>query len=93
VAVIGAADDPQRAELHRVALASPSPGAAVVVGEPSAPGSGGDSDGSGPETSPVVPLLRDRPLVDGAAAAYVCRGFVCDRPVTDPEALRAALRR
>jgi uncharacterized protein YyaL (SSP411 family) len=39
-----------------------------------------------------VPLLADRPLVSGRAAAYVCRGFVCDRPVTDVESLVAALR-
>ena len=36
-----------------------------------------------------VPLLRDRPLVDGRAAAYVCRQFVCAAPVTDRAALRA----
>jgi uncharacterized protein YyaL (SSP411 family) len=87
VAVVGAPGDPRRAELHRVALASPSPGAAVVVGEPS-----GSGAGRADREAPVVPLLRDRPLVDGAAAAYVCRGFVCERPVTDPDALRAALR-
>ena len=29
-----------------------------------------------------MPLLADRPLLDGAPTAYVCRGFVCDRPVT-----------
>ena len=45
-----------------------------------------------------VALLRDRPLVDGRATAYVCRGFVCDAPVTDGRALgeqleRAAARR
>jgi hypothetical protein len=40
-----------------------------------------------------VPLLVDRPLVDGAAAAYVCRGYVCDRPVTTTDALEAALTR
>jgi len=40
---------------------------------------------------PGVPLLAHRPLVDGAAAAYVCRGFVCDRPATTPEELTAAL--
>ncbi len=27
-------------------------------------------------------LLTARPTVDGLPAAYVCRGFVCDRPVT-----------
>jgi uncharacterized protein YyaL (SSP411 family) len=34
-----------------------------------------------------VPLLRDRPLVDGGAAAYVCQGFVCQRPETSAQAL------
>jgi uncharacterized protein YyaL (SSP411 family) len=29
-----------------------------------------------------IPLLRGRTAVDGRAAAYVCRGFVCERPVT-----------
>ncbi|MBN6034593.1 thioredoxin domain-containing protein [Amycolatopsis sp. 195334CR] len=38
-----------------------------------------------------VPLLADRPLVGGEAAAYVCRGYLCDRPVTSVEDLRAAL--
>jgi len=40
----------------------------------------------------AAPLLADRPLVDGRAAAYVCHGYVCDRPVTDPAALTAALK-
>jgi uncharacterized protein YyaL (SSP411 family) len=43
-------------------------------------------DGAGP-----VALLADRPLVDGRAAAYVCEGFVCRAPVTDPAALADAL--
>ena len=34
-----------------------------------------------------VPLLVGRPLVEGKAAAYVCRNFVCEQPVTDPRAL------
>jgi uncharacterized protein YyaL (SSP411 family) len=41
--------------------------------------------------APGVPLLAQRPLVDGGPAAYLCRGFVCDRPVTTPDGLRAAL--
>ncbi|MGC0362867.1 uncharacterized protein YyaL (SSP411 family) [Rhodococcus sp. 27YEA15] len=52
-----------------------APGGAVVVG--------GEPDSS--------PLLADRPLVDGEPAAYVCRGFVCERPVTDLVALASAL--
>ncbi|TDV47041.1 thioredoxin domain-containing protein [Actinophytocola oryzae] len=40
----------------------------------------------------ALPLLTDRPLVDGRPAAYVCRGYVCDRPVTEVADLVAALR-
>ena len=47
---------------------------------------------AGPPDAPGVPLLAARPLVDGAPAAYVCRGFVCDRPVTTPDAVAAAVR-
>src|SRR5258708_10118219 len=39
----------------------------------------------------VPPLLAERGLVDGKPAAYVCEHFVCQRPVTEPEALQAAL--
>ena len=46
----------------------------------------GDTDAAA-----VVPLLADRHGVDGRAAAYVCEGFACLAPVTDADALRAAL--
>jgi uncharacterized protein YyaL (SSP411 family) len=36
-------------------------------------------------------LLRDRPLVEGKSAAYVCEGFVCKRPVTSAEELKKLL--
>ncbi|WP_024800069.1 thioredoxin domain-containing protein [Nocardia sp. BMG51109] len=38
-----------------------------------------------------VPLLADRQPVSGRPAAYVCRGVVCDLPVSDPRELEAAL--
>jgi uncharacterized protein YyaL (SSP411 family) len=34
-----------------------------------------------------VPLLADRPLVEGGPAAYVCEHFVCAAPVTNVDAL------
>jgi uncharacterized protein YyaL (SSP411 family) len=44
---------------------------------------GGSQDG--------VPLLADRPEVDGHAAAYVCERFVCQAPVISIEELAASL--
>jgi uncharacterized protein len=63
-------------ELLATAWRLAPPGAVVVAGAPDQPG---------------VPLLASRPLVDGAAAAYVCRGFVCERPVTEARSLAAQL--
>jgi uncharacterized protein YyaL (SSP411 family) len=38
-----------------------------------------------------IPLLADRPTLEGRPTAYVCEHFVCQLPVTDPEALAAQL--
>jgi uncharacterized protein YyaL (SSP411 family) len=40
---------------------------------------------------PTVPLLQDRGLVNGKPAAYICRNFACQTPVTEAEGLRAQL--
>ncbi|MGQ5260272.1 thioredoxin domain-containing protein [Micromonospora sp. ZYX-F-536] len=71
-----ATDDPAGDPLVSAARRHAPPGAVVVAGRPDQPG---------------VPLLADRPLVDGRPAAYVCRGFVCQRPVTSVEELVAEL--
>ena len=40
-----------------------------------------------------IPLLVGRDAVDGRPAAYVCRGFVCERPMTTVDELTEALLR
>jgi uncharacterized protein YyaL (SSP411 family) len=42
---------------------------------------------AGPEGSAEPPLLRDRPLVDDKASAYVCERFTCQAPVTGAKEL------
>jgi uncharacterized protein YyaL (SSP411 family) len=64
-------------EQARVAYQHAPPGAVVVVGAPDQPG---------------VPLLAGRPMLGGRPTAYVCRGFVCDRPVTTSGELVAQLQ-
>ncbi len=88
VALVGSPDDPGLAALRTVALRSPEPGTVVVTGQ----GDDGTDElrGAGAAET-LVPLLAGRPLVDGRAAAYVCRNFVCDRPVTDPGELAAKI--
>jgi uncharacterized protein len=44
-------------------------------------------------TAPAVPLLEDRDLADGQPAAYVCRDFACQAPVTEVEELSEQLER
>jgi uncharacterized protein YyaL (SSP411 family) len=52
------------------------PGSVIVVGACDAAG---------------VPLLAGRPALEGRTTAYICRGFVCDRPVTTVADLVARL--
>ena len=43
--------------------------------------------GGVPRVHSTIKLLEDRPLVDGKPTAYVCRGYACEKPVTESEAL------
>ncbi|MFJ5221667.1 thioredoxin domain-containing protein [Streptomyces sp. NPDC088400] len=76
VAVVGPEGDERTARLHRTALLGTAPGAVVATGA----AGGGE-----------FPLLADRPLVDGQAAAYVCRRFVCAAPTTEADVLGSEL--
>jgi uncharacterized protein YyaL (SSP411 family) len=80
VAIIGPATDPATASLTR-ALFGPYLPHMVAAG--AAPG---DQD-----AVQATPLLEERGLVDGRAAAYVCTGFACQAPVTEPAALLVEL--
>jgi len=39
----------------------------------------------------IIPLLKDRSLIDGKPTAYVCENFACQKPVTTAEDLREQL--
>jgi hypothetical protein len=39
----------------------------------------------------AIPLLHDRPAIDGRPTAYVCRDFVCSLPVTTADRLKDQL--
>jgi hypothetical protein len=55
------------------------PNRVVVGAAAAAPGAAG------------LPLLADRGAVDGKPTAYVCRRYVCELPVTEPDALARQL--
>ncbi len=76
VVIVGEAADPQRGELHRTALRSTAPGLVVAVGVERPDEAG--------------PFLGKR-TINGATAAYVCRGTTCSAPITDASGLAAAL--
>jgi uncharacterized protein YyaL (SSP411 family) len=96
VAVVG---DPQAADTRALldaarsgyrpfqVVALGSPGGLQLARERQLPSNAADSVGS----ITAVPLLEDRGLVDGQAAAYVCRGLMCQAPITQPQALAARL--
>jgi uncharacterized protein YyaL (SSP411 family) len=75
----------------QVAVVGPEPGRAELLAHARRVAPGGTVVVAGEPDTPGVPLLADRPPVDGAAAAYVCRGFVCDRPSTSTAELTASL--
>jgi uncharacterized protein YyaL (SSP411 family) len=78
VSIVGDAGAADTQALLDACAARYRPHQIIALGQP----------GVGPST---VPLLEGRGLIDGRATAYVCIDFVCQRPVTEPEGLRAQL--
>ena len=78
IAIIGDPDSADTQALLSVVRDGYRPFQVVALGAPS-------------DQPPAVPLLQDRGLVDGGAAVYVCRNYVCQAPVTTPQALELLL--
>jgi uncharacterized protein len=78
LAVIGKLDDPTTARFLAVIRDRFLPNRLVAVAPP-------DGDGRG------MPLLADRPAVEGKTTGYLCEGFVCQAPTTDPAELARQL--
>ncbi len=79
IALVGDPGEESFRALQRVVQGRFLPHAVVAAGTP-----------GGPEAE-SIPLLAGRPLVEGKAAAYLCRGFACQAPITDAADLARAL--
>ena len=77
VALLGARQSPEFRALERAVAGQYVPSLVLAGGKPG--------------ESYVVKLLEDRPLIEDQPTAYVCRGYACDKPVTDPAALAEQL--
>ena len=80
VVIAGSRSAADTRALVRAAQTVYVPNGTVLVRDPDAP------EDAGPA------LLRDQAQVRGPDNAYVCRGFTCSPPVTDPAALEHLLR-
>ncbi|HSR34969.1 MAG TPA: thioredoxin domain-containing protein, partial [Anaerolineae bacterium] len=78
IAIIGEPEGTDTRALLNVVRNGYQPFQVVALGAPTA-------------QPPIVPLLRDRGLVDGRAAVYVCRDFACQAPITEQEVLEVQL--
>jgi hypothetical protein len=77
VALVGPSNDLAFACLERIVAGQYVPSLVLAAGEP------------GPHDK--AKLLADKPMINGQATVYVCRGYVCDAPTTDPATLSAQL--
>jgi hypothetical protein len=86
VAITGSPADELLAEVRRTWRPN-----VLVAAWPGATDDRGAAASAGSRAAATVPVLRDRPPVDGKATAYVCTGSVCEQPVTAAADLAARL--
>ena len=78
LAVIAEPAEPQAGEFLEVIRARYLPNRLVAVAPPGRP-------------LQPLPLLSDRTAIGGKVTAYLCEGFVCQTPTTDPAELERQL--
>ena len=83
IAVVGPDDSADTRALLEAVYAAFVPHKVVALLDPSWPNAA--------QLEERIPLLAGKQPVDGRPAAYVCRDFACQAPVTSPEALRQAI--
>jgi uncharacterized protein YyaL (SSP411 family) len=81
VVVVGPAGDAATKALLAAAHRAYLPNRVLVAVDPASPPAGVNPD-----------LTAGKALVDGKPAAYVCKDFACQTPVTDPAALTTLLQ-
>lgn len=86
VAIVGDPQDEVTWALRQEVMAGPALSAVFAIGSVAQSSESASDLGVAP-----VPLLEHRGLVQGQPAAYVCRQFTCDRPVTNAEDLARLL--
>ncbi|MFP3880166.1 MAG: thioredoxin domain-containing protein, partial [Dehalococcoidia bacterium] len=81
IAIIGPVDDSATSELLRTLCATWMPNKVIAAYDP--------NDSS---SMPELTLLENRGMIDNQPTVYVCQGYSCQKPVTDPTSLAAQLR-
>ncbi|OFV99452.1 MAG: hypothetical protein A3F68_09005 [Acidobacteria bacterium RIFCSPLOWO2_12_FULL_54_10] len=76
IAIVGPLDDPRTQELRQVVYRQHLPNRLVVLLDP--------SNSSADTIISRVPLLAGKQMISSKPAAYVCRNYACQQPVTDP---------
>jgi uncharacterized protein YyaL (SSP411 family) len=81
VAVIGAAGDDETRKVLAAIRAAFRPNRVVALHDP--------ADGSPPA---FIPLLKERPMVNGTVTTYVCENYACQAPLVGADAVVNAMK-